>query len=805
MTFSNRLLHIFLVFCALLSTSLAQAKVTFSGTVTDDNNQPVEFATVRIDGTALGTITSEKGTYSITAAEADTMMVIFTCIGYSDVRRRVIHPQGNVSRNVKMYKKSTSLSELEVKEYKKQISSMQTIDASVAKLTPDASGGSVESVLTTMAGVSSKNELSTQYMVRGGSYDENIVYINGLEVYRPQLISSGQQEGLSVINPDMVQQIGFSTGGYGAQYGDKMSSVLDITYRQPAAFEEALALSLQGGSLSIGSGSKKFTQLHGVRFKRNTSLLSSLDSKGEYDPQYFDYQTNMTLNCSPKFDISLLGNITLNNYRFTPKSRQTSFGTSTIAKQFLIYFDGYEKDKFYTYFGALSLNFRPSKKQTLTLTASAYRADELVSYDVHGEYWLDEAGGETPGGTIVGGEQGIGKYHEHSRDRLRTTVVDVALKGLSLLGKNKLSYGVDVKHESIYENANEWQWRDSAGYSLPHEPEQVQVIYNLSSYHKFSSLRFSAFVADALQLQSSAGLWILNAGVRASYWIFIKELSVSPRASIGFVPARNERWSFRFATGLYYQAPNFREYRKEVYDEQGNAYIELNKNIRSQRAIHFILGSDYSFRALNRPFKLSAEIYYKALSNLIPYEIDNLKLVYSGENSSAGHVAGIDLKFFGQFVPGTDSWISVSFMNTSENLYGVKVPRPTDQRYSFALFFTDYFPKFPKLKFSLKGVFSDGLPTTAPHMTRAQAWFRQPAYKRVDIGLSYQLLGEYNRPKSGFFSHFKNIWLGVDVFNIFDISNVSSYYWVTDVNTIQYAVPNYLTRRQINARLSIDF
>ena len=783
----------------------ANAKIKISGKVTDETNNPIEFATVRIQGTALGTATNDKGEYELSVADTDTLMVIFSCIGYEEVKRRYIKPTGNLTINAKLYEKQNVLGDLQVTEIRRQTSQMQTIDASTSRITPDASGGSIESVLTTMAGVSSKNEMSSQYMVRGGSYDENSVYINGIEIYRPQLISNGQQEGLSIINPDLVGSVKFSTGGFAAEYGDKMSSVLDIAYREPEAFEASAALSLQGGSLSVGQSSKKFSQLHGFRFKRNSGLLGSLESKGEYDPKYFDYQTFINFAPSKKWKISFLGNIAINNYRFTPESRETSFGTSSDAKSFKVYFDGFEKDRFETFFGALSLGFNPNENHSFSLLASGYQTNELVSYDIHGEYWLDQAGGTDGSGATVGGELGVGKYHEHERNRLKASVLSLSLKGGSRIAGNSIAYGVGMHRESIFENSRQWEWRDSAGYSLPHLPNEVNVIFNQSSKHDFGSTRIGAFLQDTYKINSAAGFISINGGVRLSYWDFNKELLVSPRASVGFVPAGNERFSMRLATGLYYQAPFYKEYRYATTDAEGNSIIALNSDIKSQRSFQVIAGGDYTFRAINRPFKFTAEIYYKNLSNLIPYEVENLKVVYSGINASKGYVAGLDMKFFGQFVEGSDSWISFSLMKTQEDIDGVKVPRPTDQRYSIGLFFTDYFPKIPRLKFSLKGILSDGLPTTAPHSTRNQGYFRMPAYKRVDIGMSYQLVSPAEREKSPFLRHFKEAWIGIDVFNLLDISNVSSYYWVTDVNNIQYAVPNYLTRRQINVRLSARF
>lgn len=780
------------------------AQVRIYGKITHgEPAEPLEFATVRVAGTAIGVISDLHGNYTLSAPQADTIKVVFSCMGYHEVVRQLTGATDEVRLNVKMLPRSLELAEVKVTELKKQTDGMQRIDGNAYKLAPDVSGGSVESLITTLAGVNQSNEMSSQYSVRGGSYDENSVYINGIEVYRPQLVTSGQQEGLSVINPDMVGSIGFSTGGFSAEYSDKMSSVLDIAYREPEAIGGSAALSLQGGSLSLGQASKSFSQLHGIRYKQNSSLLSSLETRGEYDPRFFDYQTNLKYKISQRLNVSFLGNVAINNYRFTPATRLTNFGTSDDAKQFKVYFDGGEKDRFETFFGALALNYRINKGSAVSLLASGYLTNELVAYDISGEYWLDQAG--TSGG--IGGELGIGKYKEHARNRLKTSVMSLALRGGLALGRHNLGYGLEYKHETIMDRAREWELRDSAGYSLPSTGEAVKLIYNLSSNHDISSNRFSAFVQDSYKVMTESGLLTINGGVRLSHWDFNSEVIVSPRLSVGFVPERHSGWAFRFASGLYYQAPFYKEYRMPVNDEAGNTIIVLNRDIKSQRSLHFILGSDYTFRAMDRPFKLSAEIYYKSLSNLIPYEIDNLKLTYSGMNESSGHVAGIDMKLFGQFVPGTDSWLSFSLMNTSENLNGVKVPRPTDRRYSFALYFTDYFPKIPKLKFSLRGIFSDGLPVTPPRSTRDKGYFRTPAYKRVDIGLSYALITppEAGTERYGLARYLKSVWLGVDVFNLLDISNVSSYYWVTDVNDIQYAVPNYLTRRQINVRLSIDF
>lgn len=791
--------HIISLILTALVAIDALASVKITGLVTQEDNEPLEFVTIRIAGTSIGTMSGLDGRYSLSAPDSDTIRITFTCIGYDESKRKLVGARDSATVNVKMTPMSISLGEVEVTEYRKQTGQMQALDIKDYRLAPDINGGSVESLITTMAGVASSNEMSSQYSVRGGTYDENSVYINGIEVYRPQLVSSGQQEGLSIINPDLVGDIQFSTGGYPAQYGDKMSSALDITYREPQSFEGAAGISLMGGNLALGTSSKRFSMLHGLRYKSNASLLSSMEDKGEYDPRFFDYQTTMAYKFSDRFKVSILGNIAINDYKFIPTSRETSFGTSTDVKQFKVYFDGQEKDRFETFFGAMSLQYKASRSTEFTLLTSGFLSNELVAYDISGEYWLDQAGtGE------VGGELGVGRYHEHARNRLKASVFSIGLRGHMGINRHNLSYGFQFNNETIRDRTREWELRDSAGYSLPLDPDLLKVVYNLDSKQDLSSHRIAFFLQDTYRLSTSAGFFNINAGIRMSYWDFNKELLVSPRVNIGFVPDSSPMWAFRFATGLYYQSPFYKEYRMPVEDANGNTTILLNDQIKSQRSYQFILGTDYTFRAFNRPFKLSGEAYYKILGNLIPYEIDNLKVVYTGVNSSKGYTAGIDMKLFGQFVPGSDSWISLSLMKTNEVLNGVNVPRPTDRRYNLALYFTDFFPKFPRLKFSLRGILSDGLPLTAPRSSRDKAYFRTPAYRRVDIGFAYGLITSDDHP-TGLLKHFKNVWLGLDVFNLLDISNVSSYYWVTDVNNIQYAVPNYLTRRQINVRLTFDF
>lgn len=799
-----------ILFIIAATVTAAAVGVRVSGMITDEENQALEFVTIKVQGTSVGATSGLDGRFSFTTAQTDTLRLIFSCIGYEEVKRRFINPSGEITVNVKMQPASYALGGIEVTDFQRSTGGIERINTQDYRLAPDVNGGSVEGLITTMAGVNSTNEMSSQYSVRGGSYDENSVYINGIEVYRPQLVSSGQQEGLSIVNPDLVGAIGFSTGGFSARYGDKMSSVLDITYREPESFEGSVSASLMGATAAIGTSSRRFNQLHGIRYKQNTSLLSGLDEKGEYDPKFFDYQTSMNFKVNDKWKVSLLGNIAVNNYKFIPHNRTTKFGTSTDAKEFTVYFDGQERDRFETYFGAGTISFKPNKVNEFSLIASGFMTNEYVSYDISGEYWLDQAGtsgSDSSADGAVGGELGVGRYHEHARNRMKASVFSLQLKGATGLKHHNLTYGITFNKERINDRAREWELRDSAGYSLPFDPEAVKVIYNLSSHNDISTSRLSFYADDTYRLDTDKGYLNINGGLRMSYWSFNKEFLVSPRISATFVPARQPRLSLKFATGLYYQSPFFKEYRQPVEDADGNISILLNSNIKSQRSFQFIAGADYTFRAMDRPFKLSAEAYYKVLGNLIPYEIDNLKIVYSGQNLTNGFAAGVDMKIFGQFVPGSDSWLSFSLMKTQEKLNGVNVPRPTDQRYSVALFFTDYFPKFPKLKFNLRGIFSDGLPVTAPRGSRDKGYFRAPAYKRLDIGLAYGLITppKDGSKRTGWLRGIKSCWLGLDCFNLLDISNVSSYYWVTDVNDIQYAVPNYLTRRQINVRLTVDF
>ena len=793
-----------LLFILFSISAFGQGRAKISGYIRDADGNPLDLVNIRVKNTLNGTMSNEKGHYSLSVATGDSVTLIYSCLGYNKAERILPQVTKDMRLNVQMNYTSLELGEVVATAIRKQTTTLETLNADRVKLLPDPAGGSIESLVVTFAGVTSNNELSSQYSVRGGSYDENIVYVNGLEVFRPLLIRSGQQEGLSFINPDMTEAVNFSAGGFEARYGDKMSSVLDITYKKPKGFEGSASASLLGANAYVGSSSGKFTQVTGFRYKTGRSLLKTTDTDAEYDPNFIDLQTYMTYQLAPKWEINFLGNLAINNYKFIPHTRETSFGTATNAKKFKVFMSGQERDKFETLFGALTLKHNLNDNTELGLQASAFTSKEEEGYDIAGDYWLGDAA-EEGGGEIQ--KLSIARYNGHARNRLHSNIMNVGHYGMARLLNNTLKWGATVQMEKINDKISEWEKRDSSGYSLPQTGNNVSVYSNLFSDNQIESTRFSAYAQDAFKFRTKQGLFTLVAGVRGSYWTYNKEFLFSPRASLGFIPNFDQDLTLRFATGLYYQSPFYKELRKVDKDENGNNITVLNKDLKSQRSIHFILGGDYTFRAVDRNFKVTAEMYYKKLDNLNPYTVDNVKIRYYGENCAKGYAMGLDVKFFGEFVPGTDSWISFSLMKAQQTIRETTtVPMANSQGYNISLFFQDYFPGYKRVKLNLKGVLSGGLPQTIPGKGYEAGYFRTPAYKRVDIGLSYQLAGGTDAIMDrGFFRHLKNIWLGLDVFNILDIKNVSSYYWITDVYNVQYAVPNYLTGRQLNVRLIVDF
>lgn len=787
---------IFQIICLLVTVTASAQTFTLQGRVTDENNDPIEFASVSCLKQGKMTMTSLKGEYSMQLHSADSVVIKFSMIGYKAKTRVLRRPHGKQTLQIVLHSDENQLGEVTVTGKKIETGQMEDISKDHLKSLPSASGNAVEELIQSQAGVSTHSELSSQYNVRGGSFDENSVYIDNVEIYRPFLVRSGQQEGISVINPDMVEKISFSTGGYEARYGDKMSSALNIKYRKPKKFEATASASMLGASAFIGVSNKKVSWSNGFRYKTTKHLLGSMDTKGEYSPTFIDYQTYLTYTPNKRWEIKLLGNISDNHYNFTPEDRETKFGTMENVKAFQVYFDGQEKDVFRTFFGAVGITRNFGEKTSLSLIASAFNTREQEKYDIQGQYWLTQ--------TETSENLGVGTYFQHARNYLKAHVESAKLLFKTKYKKHDIEGAFTFKKEKITENSVEYEMRDSSNYSIPHTGKDLYMIYSMRAKNVLDANRIEAYVQDAFRFTSNneKTLYTLNYGVRLSHWSYTKETIVSPRVSLGIIPAFNENITMRFATGLYYQAPFFKELR-DTTTQNGITYASLNSKAKSQRSIHFIAGFDYRFRMNNRSFKFTAEAYYKALGNLVPYSVNNVKVVYYGSNESSGHAAGIDLKLYGEFVPGTDSWLSLSLMNTSMKLNGKSIPLPTDQRYAINLFFTDYFPGTNRWKMSLKLALADGLPFSAPHQELESNVFRAPAYKRADIGLSYRLLN--NEGKQRKHIQLRNVWLGAECLNLFGINNVNSYYWITDVTGGQYAVPNYLTGRQINFRVTVDF
>ena len=759
---------------------------TLRGKVVDNEEKALELVTVSCLKQGKVTMTNLKGEFTLNLQIEDSVEVRFSMVGYASRKRVFRKPKGKMTITLVM-QPMEALQEVTVTERRRQTSGTEQLDIKDAKQGPSTTGNAVEELIQQQAGVSTHNELSSQYNVRGGSFDENSVYINNVEIYRPMLISSGQQEGLSVINADMVEKIGFSSGGFEAKYGDKMSSALDITYKKVKDFEANATASLLGASGYVGVGNKIFSMTHGIRYKTNRYLLGSLETTGEYKPNFLDYQTYISYRPNQRWTIDFIGNISENHYNFIPKDRETSFGTMQDVKSFKVYFDGQEKDVFRTLFGTASITRHFGDYTKIKFLTSAFHTKEKETYDIIGQYWLDD--------TQTTENLGVGTYMEHARNYLTAEVTSFKLIGNHKTQHHDIEAGLTYKTEHIKEQLSEYEMRDSSGYSLPHQSDRLDLIYTLSANNDVKSHRIEAYIQDTYKFAKGENYFTLNYGVRLANWSFNKETIVSPRASIALVPAFNPNYTFRFATGLYYQAPFYKEMRDTVTVNRATTAV-LNDKIKSQQSIQFIAAMDYRFKMLGRPFKFTAEAYFKALSNLIPYNVQNVKVTYYGENLASGYTAGIDFKLYGEFVPGTDSWLTFSLMKTQMKMNGVTFPQPNDQRYAINLHFTDYFPGTDRWKMTLRLAFADGLPFGAPHRGIESQNFRAPAYKRADIGMSWLAV----KKERGI----KRLWLGVDCLNLFGISNVNSYYWVTDVSNRQWAVPNYLTGRQINGIISIE-
>lgn len=802
----RKLFAILLLLLVTQITLLGQSNnATLKGVIKDQDGTPLDMVNVALKDFPIGTSSNRKGEFLLRIPANKMVIIVCSSLGYKPVLDTInASSEEAVFRTITLPAVDLELAEVRVTEQRRNGGNVTRIDPKFLDVLPDAATGAVEALIKTLPGVSSNNELSSQYTVRGGNFDENLVYVNDIEIYRPFLVRSGQQEGLSFINSDMVSTIEFSAGGFNAKYGDKMSSVLDIKYRKPSDFRGSASMSLLGASAHFEDVALKGKLAHisGIRYKTNRYMLGGLDETGEYDPRFLDFQTYITFQFSEKFNISFLGNVAQNQYRFIPQTRETTFGTWQNPLNTKIYFQGQELDDFQTYLGALSANYHPNQNINLKFIASAYYAKEKETYDILGEYYLNELernmASEEFGDSVL--NLGVGSFLNHARNYLDAMVYSFSHRGAYNSENHLLNWGVKIQHEQIKDKINEWIYRDSTGYSIPYSDSEVALYFTLNSKTNLSSNRLSGFIQDTWSAPINSGDLYLTGGVRFNYWDFNNELLVSPRASISYYPDWENKISFRLSAGLYNQSPFFKELK--------NLDGTINLDSKAQRSYQIVAGSDLVFTAWDRPFRFSTEAYYKYMNRLIPYQIDNVRIRYLADQEAVGYSTGIDMKINGEFVSGVQSWASLSFMSTKEDISGDGhgfIPRPTDQWMNFSLFFQDYLPGNPSYKMQLSGFFGGRLPTGPPNAERYQDVFRMPAYRRIDLGFSKVLVSSANPVNRKLLRNINDLWISLEVFNLLNINNTISYFWVSSIYGDQFAVPNYLTDRKINLKLTVKF
>ncbi|MEI6061071.1 MAG: TonB-dependent receptor, partial [Bacteroidota bacterium] len=741
----------FISFLVFSNSILAQVGM-ISGKVTDEKNQPVELVNVSIFGYPGGTFTAADGSYSLQIPATKPLRIIYSFIGFkTDTAFVKINPGEKLRVNRSIISVATELKSVVVEDRQIRNTNLTRIDPHSANALPSASGG-IEALLKTMPGVVSNNELSSQYSVRGGNFDENLVYVNDIEIYRPFLVRSGQQEGLSFLNSDLVSSVLFSAGGFEARYGDKLSSVLDIKYKQPTKFAASASASLLGASVHVEgiSHDKRFTYLAGGRYKTNQYLLNAMETKGDYKPVFLDFQSLLTYKLNPKLELSVLGYVSSNTYNLIPQSRETRFGTYMTPLRLTIYFDGREVDKYESRMGAVTLTQKPNKNLLVKWIASAYNSRETESFDILAQYYialLDNQPTNNDSIEVVE-TKGVGGFFNHARNQLDMTVINAENRYTYTTGKSVALWGIKYQREMIKDKINEWQLIDSTGFSVPNNPgvagqpgnlTDLVLNYHLQTSANISSHRYTAFAQNTWTLDGDSTDLAFTAGVRFQYWDYNRQFIVSPRASISYKPRWEKDIMLRFSAGYYYQPPFYRELR--------NLQGEINPDLKAQKSIQFVAGSDWNFTSWERPFKFVTEVYYKYLTDLVPYQVDNVRIQYLGINGSKGYAYGIDLKVNGDFVKGVESWASLSYMKTAEDLYndsyiqsynaagelihkGITaditpvrsdtvypgyIPRPTDQRITFGLFFQDFLPMNPTFKMNIGLYFGSGLPTGAPN------------------------------------------------------------------------------------------
>ncbi|QGY47081.1 TonB-dependent receptor plug domain-containing protein [Maribellus comscasis] len=801
-----RLFFLLLFIVSLQINVLGQSNnATLKGTIKDETGIPLDMVNIALKDYPIGTSSNRKGEFLLRIPAQKEIVVVYSSIGYVPVLDTIrAGVEEDVFREISMKILNQQLGEITVQEQRRNSGNVTRLDPKFATILPDASTGAVEALIKTLPGVSTNNELSSQYTVRGGNFDENLVYVNDVEIYRPFLIRSGQQEGMSFINSDLVSTISFSAGGFDAKYGDKMSSVLDIKYRKPSEFRGSASASLLGASAHFEDVALKGRLAHisGIRYKTNRYLLGSLDEQGEYDPNFIDFQTYITYQFSEKFDVSFLGNVAQNEYKFIPQTRETTFGTWTTPLNTKVYFDGQEIDDFQTYLGAVTANYHPNQNLNLKLIASAYYATEEETYDITGQYYLNELernmSSEEFGDSVL--NLGVGTFINHARNYLDATVYSLSHRGAYNSEKHLLNWGIKYQHEQIDNKINEWIYRDSTGYSIPYSDTEVSLFYSLNSKSNTNSNRLTGFIQDTYSLPVSSGDLYLTGGIRFHYWDFNDEILLSPRATIRYYPDWENKISFSLSTGFYHQSPFF----KELLNTDGN----INYAQKAQRSFQIVAGTDYIFNAWDRPFRFTAEAYYKDLYRLVPYQIENVRIRYLGEQEAKGYATGLDMKINGEFVSGVQSWASLSIMSTKEDIkddgHGY-IPRPTDQWMNFSLFFQDYLPGNPSYKMQLSGFYGARLPVGPPNSERYMDTYRMPAYRRIDLGFSKVIISAANPVSRNLLRHINDMWLSLEVFNLLNINNTISYFWVSSNSGDQYAVPNYLTSRKINLKLTVKF
>ncbi|HPF50979.1 MAG TPA: carboxypeptidase-like regulatory domain-containing protein [Draconibacterium sp.] len=799
-------LYILLLLIFLGYGSFAQSNnATLKGVLKDSKGIPIDMVNIVLkEYPTLGTTSNAKGEFLLRIPAQKKLTVVFSALGYKTFQDSIYAgTEETIIKNIEMPEQNLELAEIIVREQRRSGGNLTSIDPKVINVIPNASGA-LETMLKTLPGVSSNNELSSQYTVRGGNFDENMVYVNDVEVYRPFLVRAGQQEGLSFVNSDMVSTIDFSAGGFNAKYGDKMSSVLDIKYRKPSDFRGSASVSMLGASAHFEDVALKgkLTHITGIRYKTNKYLLGSLDESGEYDPRFLDVQTYISYQLSNKVDLSFLGNIAQNQYNFIPQTRETTFGTWQAPLNTKIYFDGQEVDDFQTYLGALTVNYHPNLNLNLKFIASAYHAKEKETYDILGEYYLNQLernlSSEEYGDSIL--NLGVGAFLNHARNYLNATVYSFSHRGAYNSENHLVNWGVKFQHEKIDDQLNEWIYRDSTGYSIPYSDTQVLLWHTINAKNTLSSNRLTGFIQDTWSVPILSGDLYINGGVRFNYWDFNQELLVSPRFTLSYFPEWEKKMSFRLSAGIYNQSPFFKELK--------NSNGSINYQSKAQKSFQVVAGSDLIFTAWDRPFRFTTEAYYKNMSRLVPYQVDNVRIRYLAEQEAVGYATGLDMKVNGEFVSGLQSWVSLSFLKTEEDIlndgHGY-IPRPTDQTVNFSLFFQDYLPGNPTYRMQLSAFYGSRLPTGPPNGERYQDVFRMPSYRRIDIGFSKVFISPAQPSENRLFKNITDMWLSLEVFNLLDINNTISYFWVSSIYGDQFAVPNYLTGRKLNLRLTVKF